>query len=397
MKVYFNTIEPVHNFYRDQFRHSPDGVDYIPSTPLLYPLNKEQNQFSQKNEKIPLLKKIRRWVIQNINPFRLAKLPVFKPLFMKDVDLIHSAEMLLWTNKPYVEDFEELSVFGGYSPAVLKWPHFKFFLKRMLLNPKLKKLLPWTEEAKRGMITYFKSDPKTLNKLLEKTEVVYPTVEPKENIVRQKRDVVKMLFVGKLFWHKGAFETIKVFEKLSRKYNIEMTIVSKIPDEILRRYGDIKGLHLIEGGPQVSDEQLISMYKDADIFFYPTHMCTLGFVIMEAMSYGLPVVSTTEFAVPEMIEDGVNGFVVENPYSDHTDGIKAFEALPQEQLPQYQLMRNPAEEYINKLSDAVEKLITDRELRIRMGDANVKLITEGKFSYKKRNEQLKRIYDECLK
>lgn len=53
-------------------------------------------------------------------------------------------------------------------------------------------------------------------------------------------------------------------------------------------------------------------FAEADIFAFPTyyHNETFGLVNLEAMQHALPVISTFEGAIPEVIVDGVNGFLV---------------------------------------------------------------------------------------
>ncbi len=58
-------------------------------------------------------------------------------------------------------------------------------------------------------------------------------------------------------------------------------------------------------------ERLALIYQAADLFVLPTREDIWGLVINEAMSYGLPVVTTDRcVAGLELIEDGVNGYVV---------------------------------------------------------------------------------------
>ena len=54
-------------------------------------------------------------------------------------------------------------------------------------------------------------------------------------------------------------------------------------------------------------EELASAYASCDVFVMPSRTETLGLVVLEAMSSGLPVVGARAGGVPEMISDGVTG------------------------------------------------------------------------------------------
>jgi len=82
-------------------------------------------------------------------------------------------------------------------------------------------------------------------------------------------------------------------------------------------------------------EQLLA---DADIFVHPSFSDCFPLVLLEAMQQGLPIVSTFEGAIPEIVADGVTGFLV--PQQD----AKA-------------------------LAEKLEILITNSELRAQMGAA----------------------------
>ncbi len=58
-------------------------------------------------------------------------------------------------------------------------------------------------------------------------------------------------------------------------------------------------------------EELGDYYRAADIFAFPTRMDVWGLVVNEAMSYGIPVITTNQCAAGlELVSDGVNGSII---------------------------------------------------------------------------------------
>jgi glycosyltransferase involved in cell wall biosynthesis len=70
-------------------------------------------------------------------------------------------------------------------------------------------------------------------------------------------------------------------------------------------------------------EVLAQAYASSDIFIMPSRSETLGLVILEAMSSGLPVVAARAGGIPEMVQDGVNGFL----FDEEAEAIVAIEQL----------------------------------------------------------------------
>ena len=56
-------------------------------------------------------------------------------------------------------------------------------------------------------------------------------------------------------------------------------------------------------------DDLAAAYASGDVFVMPSQTETLGLVVLEAMSSGLPVVAARAGGIPEMIEEGVSGFL----------------------------------------------------------------------------------------
>lgn len=72
----------------------------------------------------------------------------------------------------------------------------------------------------------------------------------------------------------------------------------------------LKNVHFLD---YLGKQELGDYYKAADVFVLPTREDIWGLVVNEAMSYGLPVITTTKcVAGLEMVDNGVDGFLI-NP------------------------------------------------------------------------------------
>jgi glycosyltransferase involved in cell wall biosynthesis len=62
----------------------------------------------------------------------------------------------------------------------------------------------------------------------------------------------------------------------------------------------------------VSDEELVRLYQDSDIFLFSSHPQTWGLVVFEAMACGTPVVVSRGAGASEVLTDGVNALLVDS-------------------------------------------------------------------------------------
>ena len=70
-------------------------------------------------------------------------------------------------------------------------------------------------------------------------------------------------------------------------------------------------------------DELAAAYASSDVFVMPSRSETLGLVVLEAMSSGVPVVAARAGGIPEMIEEGVSGYL----FDETAEAVGAIDAL----------------------------------------------------------------------
>lgn len=128
--------------------------------------------------------------------------------------------------------------------------------------------------------------------------------------------IPRILFLSNYMLNKGILTLIDAIEILKNKgYKLKAKLVGGPIDftkENLQKIIDgkkISGCVQITG-PLYNDDK-ISELENADIFVLPSKSEAFPLVILEAMQFSLPVVSTLEGGIPEMVADNETGLLVE--------------------------------------------------------------------------------------
>jgi len=118
-------------------------------------------------------------------------------------------------------------------------------------------------------------------------------------------DDFRLLFVGQISQRKGIFYLLEATQRLEGR-GILLTMVGKIQGtgRALDPYR-----HLFRHIPHVPHSTLREIYREADVFVFPTLVEGMGIVVLEAMASGLPVI-TTPNGPGDIVRDGVDGFLV---------------------------------------------------------------------------------------
>jgi len=122
-----------------------------------------------------------------------------------------------------------------------------------------------------------------------------------------------IISVGRLQPEKGATHLIKALKILKEKIpEIKLIQVGAGSEE--ERIHNLVHEHSLvdnfEPHKNLTDEQLFGCYSLADVFVTPTLYEGLPQVVLEAMATGLPIVATNTGENPQVVEEGVNGYLI---------------------------------------------------------------------------------------
>ncbi len=118
---------------------------------------------------------------------------------------------------------------------------------------------------------------------------------------------LRLLFVGRINQRKGIKYLLETMRLLGDK-DVHLTVCGRVVDglELFRDCGD-----RVRVRPSVSAGDLVEAYRSSDLFVFPSVAEGFGQVLLESLSSGLPILSTTRTAAPDLIDDGVQGFIVD--------------------------------------------------------------------------------------
>jgi glycosyltransferase involved in cell wall biosynthesis len=214
-------------------------------------------------------------------------------------------------------------------------------LTKVIAGDRCVALIAMSHFAKNQMMLQQRQSPH-YGTLLNKTEVIHPAVPFEPWRPKRLGHALRLLFVGADFMRKGLPVLISAHEKLeSLNIPVQTTVVSSLrwhrgdyvgPNS--KRLVEEQKRRLRHSTITVFDRQpnevVRRMMRDHDFLILPTFHDTFGFVILEAMAAGTPVIATETCAIPEII-DGSNGLLLPLP----TDRIGRWELLYQKRLPDY--------------------------------------------------------------
>ena len=119
-------------------------------------------------------------------------------------------------------------------------------------------------------------------------------------------DKLKVLFVGSLGQRKGLAYLLEAVALLGER--VELTLVGTKPTKDCAPLNDALKRH--RWIPTLPHDGVLREMSRNDVFVFPSLFEGFGLVILEAMSQGLPVITTENTAGPDLITEGESGFIV---------------------------------------------------------------------------------------
>lgn len=190
---------------------------------------------------------------------------------------------------------------------------FRFLERRVirLLTKYLDVIITFTQTSKDRLIKH-KFSP-------GKIRVIYNYTLPKEVIFSDGKKLPNtILFVGSLYEHKGLEIIIQAMPTVVLEVpQVKLIIAGQGREDYKKKIEKMieafKIKENIEFLGQKSNEEILQLISKSEVMVVPEQwLSDFGpIILIEAMALGKPIVASRIGAIPEFIEDGINGFLVE--------------------------------------------------------------------------------------
>jgi len=189
-----------------------------------------------------------------------------------------------------------------------------------------------------------------------KIEVLYNGLKYIQKVKTKNANQNNFGFIGTIAENKKPISFIRFIRALStqfeNKYHAYMvfkhadpSLIQKINDEIKKHKLDIELIG------EIKREEMKLIYQRIDFLFVPFVNDSFPTVILEAFNNGIPVIGRESGGIPELIENGYNGFL----FRDENDFSMTIGFLEEMSTEDYQKLSQNANETIKSRFDIREK------------------------------------------
>lgn len=175
-----------------------------------------------------------------------------------------------------------------------------------------------------------------------------------------------ILFMGLINPMKGSEDMVDVMAAVKEQIPQARLIMAGVGDipQIKEKADKANILSNLEFPGWVRGKEKEQLLESCDIFFLPSYTEAMPMSILEAMGYGLPIVSTNVGGIPRLVSNGQNGYLYE-----------------------------PGD--AKNMADAIVKLLSDDDLRVSFGQESRNIIKK-QYSLDVHLDKIEKIYEMIL-
>lgn len=223
-----------------------------------------------------------------------AHLPGAPPIFtsLRVAVTVHTLTLAGWTKYPVINSMKKAVAFNLVFP-----------LDRMVLE-RADLVTAVSDTVSRELLEYHECESEVIGNAVD-TEFFLPK--------QIKDDSLTVLFCGRLILEKGIIDLAKAAKYVCNKHpSVSFVLAGSGPfksemEREIRREGISENFTLLG---EIGREKLLWHYQNSTIFVLPSYYESFPNVILEAMSCGLPIVTTKVCDMPKIIRNGKNGVLV---------------------------------------------------------------------------------------
>jgi glycosyltransferase involved in cell wall biosynthesis len=208
--------------------------------------------------------------------------------------------------------------------------HLARYMTSRIADSRCRRIIALSHFARRCFLAQHADDP-LVGLLKDKLLVRHPNIvvpEQDDAMADNNAEEIVLTFVGAHFGRKGGCVAVKIAEKaIHQKLPIRVNIVSSLQvgghiwtdptrEGFFAPYLkllDLENIGLQGALPNPAVRQLL---QNSHFSILTTFADTFGYSAIESMSGHTPVIGTTICALPEFLEDGVNGILLPVPLND---------------------------------------------------------------------------------
>ena len=127
-------------------------------------------------------------------------------------------------------------------------------------------------------------------------------------------NTIRFLFLGRIGKRKGAFELIKAFAEIPTQHRDRAYLTlagdgeAKQARELVEALGLTDRITILDW---VNSQERDALLAESNVFVLPSHNEGLPMAMIEAMSFGLSIITTPVGGIPELISHENNGLLIE--------------------------------------------------------------------------------------